>query len=69
MAIVHAVACDHPTAAPPATRYGMQDRHLCPAISRPAATHVVLRTVAARDGWVIDGDRHLCPAHALEATP
>lgn len=68
MSIVHAVACDYEL-SPTCTQWGMRDRHPCPAMSRPATTHVVLATTAGRDGWLLDGDRHLCPAHAaMEAT-
>lgn len=68
MSVVHAVACDY-ALAPTSTQWGMRDSHPCPATSRHATTPAVLTEVAGRDGWHIDGDRHLCPAHAaMEAT-
>lgn len=66
MTISHVVACDF-VIAPPQTQYGMRDRVCCPGTSRPAATLTVLMTVAARDGWLIEADRNLCPFHATEA--
>lgn len=68
MSLSHVLACDHRDPAPepgPGQWSSMQDSRECPAISRAAASDAALRTVAVRDGWLIDDSgRHLCPRHS-----
>lgn len=62
MSVAQVYACDHLVI--PASTYG-SGAQPCPNTSRPAGTATVLRVVAARDGWAVDGDgRHLFPDHA-----
>lgn len=70
MTAVFALACDAtvPNGVAPLPGWVWQPAQPCSAVSRPARTDEVLRVVAGRDGWLLDGARHLCPEHAAAAS-